>query len=586
MQQPIFEPLRQALRSYVGWLMALSFAANVLMLAVPLHMIQVYDRVLPTKSIETLVMLTALVVLAMAVGGVAEALRSIAAQKLSARYELTLAPALLTGRFLSGAAADVAQALRDVGLVRQMLGARTFVAAFDLPFAPLFFALLFLLHPALGIVTFAGAVLLVAIGYFNTLGSAPLGKAAADHQGRAARFAGVALRQNDDVRTMGMTDPMIRHWEAEALSGLDKADRNAVSNAIYFGLSRFVRQSLQVVILALGAYLVLIGHMSAGLIFAASLLSGRALMPIEQMIGGWRQWQAALSAHRAVGETLGALLAATPLEAIELPAPTGALSVRNVSYKIDPRPDAPTLLDDISLEVRPGDILAVIGPSGAGKSTLARIMAGALSPSFGQVRLDGFSLDQWDPTQRGRAIGYVGQSIEFLEGTVADNIARFDPAATDAGIVAAAKAAHAHGLIATMPAGYRTPLGPGGVRLSGGQTQRLALARAFYGAPRLLILDEPNAHLDSDGETALVDALNAHRATGGSAIVITQRSALLGVADKVAVIRGGKLETIGPRNVEAPRAARQAGARFVPSFAGLARAVGEQAGGDGHADRH
>jgi ATP-binding cassette, subfamily C, bacterial len=563
-----FAPLTQVFRGYLFWLALFSAAANVLMLAVPLHMIQVYDRVLPSHGYETLLYLTLLVLVALAIFGLVEALRSIVAQKLSAKYELVAAPAVLTGSFLSRADADVTGALRQVSQVRQMLGSRNFVNVFDLPFAPVFLILLFLCHPVLGVMTLLGAIGLGTIAWLNNRGLGDSGERATGHQSRAARFASIALRQNDDVRAMGMTEPMLNRWEAEALAAIGAADGAATVNATYFGLSRFVRQALQVVILAAGAWLVLNHQMSAGLIFAASLLSGRALQPIEQMIGGWRQWRMALSGHREIGETIAKLDAGTPPDAVRLPAATGRLSVKALGYALSPPPGVKPILSDVSMEVAPGEIVTVIGPSGAGKSTFARLIAGALKPTFGEVRLDGFALDNWDPSQRGEAVGYLGQHIEFLDGTVAENISRFTDEATDAQIVDAARRANAHEFIATLPEGYRTVLGAAGVRLSGGQMQRLGLARALFGGPSLIVLDEPNAHLDSDGEAALLEALKAERTRKRAIVVVTQRTALLAIADRIAVIRNGRLESIAPR----PQQPASPPPRFAASVSDFRRA--------------
>ena len=557
-------PLDRLFKDATGWLWLFSTAVNVLMLASPIYMTQVYSHVLPGHGFETLIYLTLLVTVAFGVYGLLESARSIIAQKLSARYELAATHALLEGGLAAEAGTDIADAVRQAGTARQVLASRTFLGLFDLPFAPLFFLVLFLAHPVLGALALAGGVVLVVIAVLNNRALGDSGQRGSAHQAQAGRYAAAALNHSEDVRAMGMAPQMIARWEQQAIAASAAADDAGSANAFYMGLTRFVRQTLQTLILGVGAWLVLTGQMSAGLIFAASLLSGKALQPIEQMIGGWRQLLQGMAAHDKVTAMLVALDAKAQTPAIELPAATGRLTLEAVGFDVPQQLGQRALLAAVSMVVEPGEIIAVMGPSGAGKSTLARLMAGIAAPSHGHVRLDGFDLAQWPVDQRGAATGYLGQESDLLDGTVAQNIARFSEGASDLSIITAAQRANAHEFIARLPDGYMTRLGTGGIRLSGGQAQRIGLARALFGEPKLLVLDEPNAHLDSDGERALIDALAAEKARGSAIVVVSQRNSILSVADRVALVRDGRLESCRPARDVFPRAmTSQDGARIA-----------------------
>lgn len=537
-------PLANVFRGVVGWLWLFSSATNLLLLAAPVYMIQIYSRILPSNSLETLLFLTLIVVATLAVYGFLEALRSSLAQKLSARYELTATKALLEGGLVTPDGA--ADTIHDASIARQFFGSRAFVALFDLPFAPLFLGLMFFAHPILGLIVLGGMAVLVGLAVLNKTSVGDSLTLAGNHQALASRYAGAALNQNEDIRAMGMAPQMVGRWFAQSLQANAHADTAGVWNARYFGASRFFRQALQISILGVGAYLVLAGEMSGGLIFAASLLSGRALAPIEQVIGNWRQVTQGIAAHRNVRRTLTEHSSVREALPLELPEPVGNLTLENMSLELPGYPNAVTLIDDVTLDVAPGEILVVMGPSGAGKSTLARLMVGIMSPTKGVIRLDGFALHQWDPGQRGSAIGYIGQFTDVPDGTVAETISRFSPDADDNDIVRAAQRAHAHDFIAQLPEGYNTVVGHQGLRLSGGQIQRLALARALYGGPKLLVLDEPNAHLDRDGEAALLAALEGERQRGCAIVVISQRDSILEAADRIAIFENGQLVSVGP----------------------------------------
>lgn len=557
-------PLDCLFSDATGWLWLFSTAVNVLLLASPIYMTQVYSHVLPGHSFETLIYLTLLVTAALGVYGLLESARSIIAQKLSARYELAATHALLEGGLAANASTDIAEAVRQAGTARQVLSSRIFLGLYDLPFAPLYFTVLFFAHPLLGAVALTGGIILVTIAVLNNRALGDTSQRGSAHQTQASRYAAAALNHSEDVKAMGMAPQMVGRWEQQAILASAAADEAGSANAWYMGVTRFVRQTLQVLVLGIGAYLVLIGQMSAGLIFAASLLSGKALAPIEQMIGGWRQLLQGVAAHERVNAVLAELQANAEMTSISLPTPTGRLTLEAVGFDVPEKLTKRVLLSDVSMVVEPGEIIAMMGPSGAGKSTLARLIAGISTPTNGHVRLDGFDLALWPADQRGAATGYLGQESDLLDGTVAQNIARFGQGVTDLAIITAAQRANAHEFIARLPDGYMTQLGNGGIRLSGGQAQRIGLARALFGEPRLLVLDEPNAHLDSDGERALIDALAAEKVRGRAIVVVSQRNSILSVADRVALVRDGRLESCRPTRDVFPRAINsQDGARIA-----------------------
>lgn len=531
----------------IKWLAVFSVATNLLMLAVPIHMMQVYDRVLSSRSSETLLYLTLVVVAALAVFGTAEALRSMLSQRLSARFAKSCARDLFD-EIVSTRQPEVDRQgiLRDFTQLRTFLAGRQMIGLFDLPFAPLFLVLMFALHYSLGALSLLGVLALVGIAYANKKSTAALQEAASESNGSAQGFAQAVLLRAEDIRAMGLLPNIMNWWGSKTVESLNAADAAAERSAMFYGLSRFVRQSLQVLMMAWGAFLVILGDMSGGLIFAASMISSRALMPIEQVIGGWSNIAEARAAYERITDFLARRQDIRPATA--LPNPKGIISVENLVYETGCAQLCNRILNGISFSVYPGTILAVVGPSGAGKSTLARLLVGAIAPSSGAIRLDGFELEQWGDAVRGGAIGYVPQDISLFPGTLAENISRLDANPDDRRIVNAAIKAGVHELIARFPEGYQTTIGASRMVLSGGQRQRIALARAFYSDPRVLVLDEPNAHLDQDGEQKLMSALGAARAQGITVIVVTQRRSMLRIADQVMLLKDGRVASLMPRD--------------------------------------
>jgi len=530
------------------WLFVFSVAANLLMLAMPIYLAQIYDKVLPGESLETLFYLSVIIVGALALFGLMETLRSRIAQKMSARFELAAAPALVAGAVADRRASvpSFSQGVKDVATIRQFLASRGFIGLFDLPFAPFFLLLLALVHPVLGAIACVGAGILVALAFANeALARGAQARSTDARTGTNTLLSGV-FRRIDDVRALGLGPAIFARWQDQALVAAKASEDGAVVNAGFFGLVRFIRQSMQILILGAGAYLVVTSDLSAGLIFAASIVSGRALQPIEQVIGSWRQIGSARAAWKRVNENLGKIRDQSVGKTL-LKDPKGELTIDRLVYASGSSDSAP-ILKGLSFSATPGEVMTIIGPSGAGKSTLIRLLAGILPSTRGRISLDGFEIDTWDATQLGRHIGYVGQETEFFQGTVADNIARLDPEATDHEVIAAAERAGVHEFIGALPNGYDTLLGAEGVRLSGGQKQRIALARAFYRDPPVILLDEPDAHLDGDGEAGLREALSAARDRQKTIIVVTQRNGLLDLADTVLVVRDGLVEAFGPKS--------------------------------------
>lgn len=525
-----------------------SFFINVLMLILPVYMLQVYDRVLPSSSRETLLFLTIMAVVALAVMASLETVRSIYAARVAARMDIANAEKALRSAIASDRAplGDI-QALRDLSTLRSFIGSRTAFALLDLPFAPLFIVLLWFIHPALFVLTAVGASLLVCLAIANQLITAKRARRVASSSIAAMSMAQMAARNGDTLRAMGMTANAIDVFGSQHGVSLTEGGHLATTNAVFAGLSRFVRLTLQIAVLGMGALLVLRADMTAGMIFAASIISGRALQPVDQLIGSWRQYVDVHAAWRRFGQATAKHVSAE--QRIELPKPTGVLRLQNVNYAVDTPPnEAPrNLLKQIKFDVPKGSSVAIVGPSGAGKSTLARLMVGIVKPSNGCVRLDGADIAHWASDELGRHIGYLPQDLEFLPGTIAQNIARFDPDAEDTDVVDAAKRAHVHDLIQALPDGYNTSIGAGRPTLSGGERQRIGLARAVFGHPCLLVLDEPDAHLDDAGEKALARALEDARLSESTVLIVTQRKSIVSQVDRLLVLKEGRMEDYGSR---------------------------------------
>jgi len=522
-----------------------SLFINLLMLVPVLYMLQIFDRVITSRSNETLVMLTIGAVLALLLGTVLDILRGRLLASAGVALDKRLGPPVLSGLLANARApggAEYVSGLRDVGTLRTFLTGTGIFALFDAPWLPIYVVVIALFHPVLGLIAALGSALLLALAYLNEkLTRTALEDLQAEGR-KAGRFIDHSVRNAGVVAAHGMVESVTRCWERLNRKVLDAQMRASRAGGSISGLTKVARQLIQIAMLAAGAWLVIDLHVTAGVMLAATILLGRALAPVEMMIAGWKS----LVDTRAAYSRLDKLLSSGSIqtEHTELPAPEGALSVERVAFGI--RGHEKAIIRGVSFEVAAGESLGIIGPSAAGKSTLARLILGVWKPVNGVIRLDGADISEWPRDKLGPHVGYLPQDVELFSGSAAENIARMGEVDSEA-VIAAAKRANAHDMILHLPNGYDTQIGEGGATLSGGQRQRLALARALYRNPRLVVLDEPNANLDSEGEEALMGAMLGLKHDHVTLIVITHRPAMLANVDKVLVLRDGQVDMFGPR---------------------------------------
>lgn len=523
--------------------MLFSAVVNLLMLTGPLFMMQVYDRVLTSHSTATLVALLLIVTFLYAVLVGLDAIRARVLLGIGRVMRGNLdRRALAAGLDRGAKPGDAIRSLRELDALDRALAAPAAVAVMDLPWAPVFLAAIFALHPLLGWLAVCGGAALAALSALQARLCASDSRRSASDMAGADALARAFLAGQATITPLGMKGAAVARWSAAQAGALAGLHRLAARSAAFAALARGGRLYLQSILLAAGAWLCLRGELTGGGMVAASVIFGRFLAPVEGVIAGWQTLLRAWRARLWLADQLAAL---APLaRRLDLPPPTGALTLAGVAARRGS--DGRAALSDISLTVRPGMILGLAGPSGAGKSTLLGVVAGLVSPDRGEVRFDGAALAQFDPDQLGRAIGYFPQEPAFFPATVAENIARLEAAPDADAVIAAARRAGAHEMILTLPQGYDTPIGPQGRDLSVGQARRIALARAFHGQPALLVLDEPDAGQDAEGLAALARTLVAHRAAGGAVLLASHRVRLLRLCDQVAVLEGGRLVRCGP----------------------------------------
>jgi len=542
--------LRDALhacRTHIGFVLLFSATLNLLYLAPSIYMLQVYDRVLTSGALLTLVYLSAVLVASLATLAFLDATRVRLLASMAKRIDRLVAPHVLMAALSREGrhAAGQAQPLREFDTLRAAITGPPAIAAMDAPWTPIYIAVCFLIHPWIGMLALFGGVALILIAYINQRAMHRALHANDQATGAMYNLHASDSAQGDTARALGMHEALVRR-QLETRATMTDATYNAGRGGAAFTAStKFVRLFLQSAALGLGAFLALRQEISAGGIIAASILASRAFAPLELIVGAWRQFEQGRQAYKTLTDVLKTQ--ENQRDYTVLPPPRAALSVENVSVRVGDR----ALLMGAGFRMEPGMIVGVIGPSGAGKTTLVRAVAGALLPDQGAIRLDGAKLTDWPAERIGRYIGYLPQDVGLFAGTIGQNISRFETGASDEidhAIVAAAKAAGVHELVLQLPQGYNTEIGPNGRGLSAGQAQRVGLARALYRDPVLLVLDEPNAHLDQDGENALVAALKATRDRQASALVVAHRASIMSVIDGLLVVRDGRIEMYGPRD--------------------------------------
>ena len=557
--------LRETLAASRGGFAAVavfSLFINVLMLTAPLYMLQLFDRVLTSRSVETLVMLTLIAGAALLALAALDALRGTTLVRigtwLDGRIGGPVLAASITAAVRKGDGATV-QGLRDLSTLRTFLTGPGIFPVMDAPWTPIFIAVIFMLHPILGWISLAGALLLFGLAFSNEVATRRLLGRAGGVSVAALHQAEAAVRNANAVEAMGMMPALVGRWHARNVEALALQSGASMRSGGITALSKFARLALQIGVLGTGAWLVILNELTPGAMIAGSILMSRALAPVEQAIGTWRSMIAARGAYERVREQLDE--SAPRGQAMPLPPPSGRLTVERMSF-VHPGAEAPSLRA-VSFQLQPGETLGLIGPTAAGKTTLGQLLVGNLVPRAGHVRLDAMDVAQWEAEDLGRHIGYLPQDVELFGGTVRENIARMEKGEADA-VVAAARLAGVHDMTLRLPKGYDTEIGEGGAALSGGQRQRIALARAVYGSPRLIVLDEPNANLDGEGEEALVKAIGVLRENRVSIVVIAHRPSILQTADKILVLRAGAVQDLGPRDEVLAKLIRPAGARGRP----------------------
>ncbi|MBP1206785.1 ATP-binding cassette subfamily C exporter for protease/lipase [Duganella sp. 1411] len=541
--------LAQVLRTFKSTFVTVgTFSAitNLLMLAPSLYMLQVYDRVLGSKNEITLLMLTMMVLGAYMLMSALELIRSFVLVRVGARFDMQLNKRVYTAAFeqnLKRVGGNAGQALQDLTNVRQFLTGNALFAFFDAPWFPVYLIVIFVFEPSLGLFALCGTALLVLCAYVNErVSHKPLAEANAMAIS-SNTLATNNLRNAEVIESMGMLPNLMARWYKLHGKFLRLQAEASEKAGMVGAVTKFVQTSLQSLVLGFGALLVLENKITAGMMIAASILVGRALAPVQQLIGVWKS----VASTRSAYERLNELLERNPARAagMPLPKPVGDLAVEGVTAG-PPGTQVP-VLRGVNFAIKAGDVLGVIGPSGSGKSTLARLLVGVWPAAMGKVRLDNADIYSWNKAELGPHIGYLPQDIELFGGTISENIARFGDIDPEK-VVQAAKRAGVHELILHFPNGYNTVLGDGGAGLSGGQRQRIGLARAMYDDPALLVLDEPNSNLDDVGEAALVQAINDLRARGKTIILITHRTNVISATSKLLLLRDGVVSMFGPTN--------------------------------------
>ncbi|WP_154124535.1 type I secretion system permease/ATPase [Grimontia hollisae] len=528
------------------FVIAFSFVINLLVLCLPIYMLQIYDRVISARSVDTLLLLSVITVFALFIMAVLENVRTRIMVRIGAWFDESLSPEVLSGsialQLRQGLSASV-QGLRDITAIRAFIGGNAIIPVLDAPWTPVFLGFVFLLHPMLGIIATVGALILFSIAILNDITTRAAHKKANESSILAMQQAESAARNADAIEAMGIMPNFIKHWTSlnnDSIQGQVAANSKG---ALLTASSKFIRMLLQISMLGVGAYLVIQNEMTAGAMIAGSILMARALAPVEQSISAWGTAISARQSYRRLKEQIPAF--PERAKSMPLPKPKGHVSVEKVTY-FHPGGAEP-VLHGIHFKLEPGEALGIIGPSGTGKSTLARLILGNLTPTAGTVRLDNMDVAKWDPDDLGPHCGYLPQDVELFPGTIRQNIARMSDGEPDK-VIHAAKLAGCHELILRQPQGYDTVVGERGLGLSGGERQRIALARALYGDPSLIVLDEANANLDGVGEAALQRAIVYLKSRKATIILVGHRPSMMQSMDKLLVLQDAQIRAFGGRD--------------------------------------
>lgn len=526
---------------YVG---LFSLVSNLLQLAPSLYMLQVYDRVINSRSVETLVMLTILLAVLLLTALGLDAVRSRLLVGINAKLDDMLSEDILRGMIgLDGSqiGKSYPYGLKDMGVLRTFLTGTGIFAIFDAPWFPIYMLILYYMHPVLFVVTLCGAVVMIILALLNEKVSREPLKEANRHGRDASRYVDISLRNREVINAMGMFKGVLKNWQKYNSQSIGYQTLASKKAGLVTNMSKFARQFLQSIMLGVGAYLVLKNEATGGIMIAGSIIAGKALGPIDLAISGWKSFVEARQAYNRLSEFMDTMNAKA--EQMDLLAPQGRVVLENVFFNIGQR----SVIKAMSFDLQPGETLGIIGPSAAGKSTVARLMVGVYKPTVGAVRLDGADLSHWQKDKIGQHIGYLPQDIELFPGTVAENIARLQEVDSQK-VIQAAMIAGCHEMILRLPNGYDTDIGEAGTMLSGGQRQRVGIARAFYGLPKLIVMDEPNSNLDTEGEQALLNAILIAKKAKLTAVVISHKLNILSIVDKILLVTDGMVKLYGPRD--------------------------------------
>jgi ATP-binding cassette, subfamily C, bacterial len=556
------EKARRAIRGNLSIVMLFTVASNILILAIPVYLFQISDRVLTSRSIDTLLMLTAVIVGAVLLQAALDAIRRFILMRTAVEVAVQLGSPILSAAArasLHGNGREY-QTLGDLQQLRSFLVSGTLLSFLDGPFAPVFMVMIFLIHPHLGLIVVGTAIFLLIVAIFNQrMTSKPFSEANA-HLSKATLHLDSMSRNSQIINALAMIPEAVQIWGRDTAASLRAQITAQDRNIVMASISKAIRLLAQIGMLGWGAYLALEGQLTGGMVIAASIIAGRALAPIEGAIEGWNQFLLSRNAY----ERISNLLKSSPytFERLTLPQPEGRLDVERLLFV--PNGTKRVVLNGISFSLQPGDSLAIIGNSGAGKTTLGKMLVGSILPTSGNVRLDLMDLRNWDQRQFGENIGYLPQDVQLFPATIKENIARMRGDASDDDIFRAAQLADVHEMIASFPQGYETVIASDGSPLSGGQKQRVGLARAFFGNPKFVVLDEPNSNLDGTGDEALSRALEHAKENKITMITITQKPSILKQVDKIMLLANGTVSMFGKRAEVLARLAAQKGSGNLP----------------------